>query len=381
MVKTLRTQRLTEIDAIKGFLTLKMAASHFGFFLIPGLGLFTRASVFTFAIFAFCYAAGQAMSRRTKTWAPTGRLVAMYFVGGLLTYAFVVLGKDGRIDSVPHLVDRSLAVLSLQSAFPLVDLLLPFIAVSALAVPLQGWLNTLDRRRVGLFVAASVWLCALGWLLDRTGYVGPGDRLFASGFRTLQSLPIFAAGFLFGRWVSSGGRLAGLRRVSPAVAVPGFVAVFGAASWVASIHNKTLMWNVSGDPGYALAGVVVAVAAIVAMASLHGRLGWIEQAMVRVGQRAFRCLAIQMYGLPILATALLWVPSDAAKMAAGFAFIVGMAFIATGGIPKRTRAQACAEGEVAGASVLRPPLPPSVVTATSMLAHTGAAVQAPGRSA
>jgi hypothetical protein len=320
-----RNRRVEEIDALKGALTLKMAASHLGFFMIPGFTMFSRASVFTFGIFLFCFALALGLARRTFDWRLPARMAALLVVGGCMTLAFSELGRpdDGRR------LGEIFACLSLSRHFPLVDFLVPFLLASILFVGFQRHLRELSAVGKQVVLAASIGLACVGTCLDLFGVGGPLSALWGEGFRALQSLPIFALGFLLGRTLREPRAVERLRATPPFAGALIFATTFLAGYLVAEVHNATQLWNLSGDLGYAFTASLVAAAAIQASAGVYPIVGGVGKFLARIGRRSSRCLWLQLTGLPITGLIAQQIASDNVKTLLGAAFLALLAWLSS----------------------------------------------------
>lgn len=324
------SQRIDEIDFLKGFLTLKMAGSHLAFFAVPGFALMGKYGAFSFGLFLFLFGVGHGISSRTKSWRPMASLAFLFLIGGLLTVAFQVQ-QQGHGWSSLHMQAAILGglwdALTLTRTLPMTEFIFPYLALGVAVVAAQRWIFPLTASRAQGLIALSILLAVAGEYLRTHAPMTAGGILFAHGFPVLQMAPVFAAGIVGGWLLRRPGVVDSVRKLATWPVLVAGIAIAMVCQETFVRPDLPVAWRASGQWSYIAMSIVLGVLSIQGLMVLMPYLPrGLAEFFQRSGKRAMLCLHMQGYGLPLVGIAVLALPSVTAQVAVGAGFLLVLAY-------------------------------------------------------
>jgi hypothetical protein len=313
-------KRVESLDLMKGFLSLKVALSHLGFFLaVPALSnAIAQGRTITFPALLFAFGVGTGLSKRRKPAWPLVVLALTLVVGSVLREAYldhrIALGIPSHQHAMAggHLV-RSWHILTFAEVAHYADFLQVYVFFLGIALLADRLRRPLLTWNPWLLISGALGLHFLGQYLLHAGITGPGSVLWSQGYRSFQFAPLFALGILVGsRWsrffltperpklqvfLSLVAKIVLLKVLDDGVEILRF-----------RLGDTGLMWR-HGGLEQNIGGAVLALIMLSASADLKA-LAWPPAMRVfeRVGKRTLLSLSIQMVALPLVGLAAVSLP-------------------------------------------------------------------------
>jgi hypothetical protein len=307
-----KPKRISSLDGVKGFLSLKIALAHVSFFVIapmlaPYLGI---ARDLSFPVLLFAFGVGNGISKRRKPVYPLVILALALLAGSVLNEMFldhkIAAGfLTGEHPMPGGAFARLAVVIELIRGAHYTDFLHPYLLYLSLGLMFDRLKMPMRSWAPWILITTSAALSALGFYLIRQPYHGPFAQLWSGGYHAFQYAPLFVTGLLVGayrkQWLATIDTTRGkhiLLLVAKLVAVKFFA---DGVDWIHPHMGVSAdLWK-AGDPVSVLAGASCGLLLFSAYSDAVDifKSGRVLTALQTVGRRTIISLCLQMIILPI----------------------------------------------------------------------------------
>ncbi len=304
-------KRIASLDGVKGFLSLKIAIAHVGFFVaVPWLSHLTGIGrMLSFPVLLFAFGVGTGISKRRKPAWPLVVLGLCLLAASVLNEAFL----DSRLahhflmeeHPIGHgILHRLLLVSTLTQSAHYADFLQPYLLFLAIALVADRLNKPIRAWNPAVLMGSAFAMHIAGLALASLSYAGPLSVLWRDGYRSFQWAPLFAVGILVGAYRKE---LLFVKDRPKLQAACLFAACLVGAKLLEDgtsflrpfVGSHGDLWK-EGDIVANVGGLIAGILLFAAYSNLTILVkGPGMQAVERVGKRAIVSLCIQMIVLPL----------------------------------------------------------------------------------